>query len=234
MKAKLLMLNFLIICISGCTIDYQLRITEDKQYIESVVFVVDRTAYPSDKKLAERTLADELKALSLLPEYERYQYKYQITDSKVYIYVNKSHKNIEDFMISPLYPYVFQLVDVFEDYTYMLKSVGEIYDVNIGAPVDSPFYVKNLKVTIIPHNKVSRSNADHENFRKNEFVWEIKSDDNDKKIELELDYSKRYDIIMLNFIKNNLVQTIALVFTIGIIIFFGAYFLIQNKLKNKI
>ncbi len=234
MKLKLLGLLIFVFVFCGCSIDYHLKITSDKKFIEEVIFRIDRGAYPEDDKIAEKMIKDELDAYQEYEEYNQYSYKLRITKDIIYIIINGEHQNIEQYMDSPLYKNVFQWVAAFEGSTYQFETTGSRYDVNMGADSDSYFYVSDLNVYIKTHNKVIKTNALDENYRKNVFQWQIENNDVPNKIEIELDYSKRYDIIMLDFVFNNLITVISFTIIIGTLVVVGGYFMMQNRLKNKL
>lgn len=233
-KKKIFLIIMGLLFLTGCSSNYNLTITSDKRFVEEVTIVLARDAFPGDKKQVTESIESNIEGYKTIPEFRDYNYDYKISDDKIIIVISGEHLNFEMFRMSPIYKRLFERVTVVEDGTYRFSSGGEYYNINAGISPDPNFYVEDFDVNIRAHNKVLSTNADIEDFRKNTFTWNIKGDELDRKIEMELDYSKRYDIIVIDFFLNNLVTTISVIILVFGSLFFGAYLVSQNKLKNKL
>lgn len=235
MKKKLLVIGlFLLIWTAGCTPEYNLTVTSDKKFVEKINFVIDRNVFSENNQLAKKTIESNIDGYKTVPEFNDYYFNYKITKDKVYIMIKAEHFDFERFKMSPMYKLVFERVVELEGESYLFITSGEFYNINAGDSADPNLYIDDFDINIRFHNKVIKTNADFEDFNTNTFTWNIKGTDFDRKIEVELDYSKRYDIILIDFLLNNIVAVMSITLLGGTSIIIGMYLVSQNRLKNKI
>ncbi len=201
-KYRFLLLIIFIYFLSGCSVEYNLIVTDDKHVIEEMLIIVDYRAYSDEKSAAERILGNELRSYENFSEYDNYEYDYQLRGDNFNIKITKKHETLEAYFASPLNKNAFQNLYYFEDEYFSIRNSGAIYDINQGISKDSLTYIDDLKVNVRFYNQVAFANATKENSRTNTFTW--LPDDNDvikfSEIEIDLLESKRYDVIILDYI----------------------------------
>jgi len=231
---KKLLVVFFVFLISGCTVDYQLTVFSDKQFREEIIIKIDRGIYPDDIGTARRAIEDEIKQYKFIPEYHIYDYNYQMGNDYIVITIIGNHGDFNSFRNSPFVKKVFTGVETFEDEFYQLRTYGDIYSVNRGVEPDSAYYINDLEVSLRFHNQVVSTNADEENFRNNVFNWQLLDRQQIEPIEIDLDYNKRYDIIILDFLMANLLIIIiaTIIIISGLIV--SLLYLRNYKLRNRV
>jgi len=234
MKFKCLGLLVLIFIITGCNIDYELLITSDKKYHEKIGFTINRNAYEGDENEVRKVLEEEIEKYELFPEYQGYDYSYNIDSREITILIEKEHETFLEYKSSPFYQQIYEGFFVVEDEYYDIETYGAIHDINRGIANTSPFFVNNLIVNIKSHNNVVSSNAHKENNGSNIYTWKFDHNRATDSIKLTLDYSKRYDIIILDFLMANLLIIImTLILLVGALVT-GFLYLRNYHLRNRI
>ncbi len=234
-KYKLFLLLCSLIFITGCNIDYNLTIDSKQRIKETSVITEDN---------------DILKvyndSLEVVPEQTFYQYKsltgfkYYKLDQKIFNEDSTGAKlianfdNFDEYKESLLFGRLFDNLSI-NEYGNMLSVVASGYHQDFFASEeDENFNVKQINVNIKFHNKVTDNNADEYDEKENTYTWILKANDN-KSISFSIDKNeKRYDIIIKDFLTNNLITIIVTISIILLILIIATYFSIKNKHANKI
>ncbi len=233
MHRKILIIIILFL-LSGCNLEYNLSITANKQFNEEVIITLDRNLYHEDNQAAERQLRSEIEEILDFSKYQNYGYDLDIRSDNIYISIEATYKNFDEFRKSPIIGYVFQAVYYTEFDYYTLRTGGQKYNANRGVRADSERYLKEIEVNIRAHNHIAGSNAHEEDLRRNVATWYFTNGKIDEHIEIDLDYTKRYDIIILDFIKDNLLLFIVGLGSIVAAIIASISFVINNRKRNQI
>ena len=230
-RIKKILLLFLIIMLSGCSVEYDLNINEDSSVNEKVV------AKELTNRMKSNTGVGEKQSVNYLYDmFNRKSLKTKIYSKKdgdtTVATVTGNHKSLKAYSKN-------FTSDVFEDVivneegnkvtlifnqTKVLSSTssrGLIYD--------------DITVNIIVPFKVLESNAD--NYHRDVYTWNIKKDEDLRQLKITYDktnlkYSKLFNIG--DFKLNVEYSYIALIIMVGIVITIIIIVYVNNKKNNKI
>ncbi len=243
-KIKKITILFLCILVSACTVDYDLTIKSQGQIKESATFSQDRNFYNQTKKELSVLINNEYDAIKQQFGYEKHNFSNKITKDIVTHNMNREYETVDQyFNESPFYDLFFGLNDInktdngtlYRVKKDMLRYETE-YPYSIFLGLEQP--VDIIEVSIRFHNKVVETNADFEDNFTNTYTWNINQNDLEKEITFELANSKRYDIIIIDYLTDYFltylpVFVIAGVVGISILYVYG-YLKRQIRVRNQI
>lgn len=223
----------LLIFLSACSVDYDLLVTNDKQFIEKITLTVSRDLFPTDNETAHRYINRQINDFRASEAGTRlYSHSFRMTRDWVYITFEGRHRNYEIFENTVFYPTVFDTLRVKEDNTYRLVF-SDFVSLDDEVGLIPPPWRDDLKITMKFHNQVLQTNADEENYGSNVFVWRFDGEDSERTIEVELDYSSRYDIIIRDALINNFISIIIVGALLVSIVFGYFYYIARNRFRNQ-
>ncbi|MBE6153565.1 MAG: hypothetical protein E7166_05015 [Firmicutes bacterium] len=230
---KLLIIISLIF-ITGCSTKYDLTIDSDLNLKETV------TLYENNK-----TLEVYNNNLKLVPDQKFSQYK-EMSTFKNYKLIKKIFEKdktggVIQTKFSSLEKYrdSFVLTTIFEDIQFL--EYGNIVNIQTSgynpsifvSEEDFEFFMEDIEVNIKFHNDVVENNAQKYDEKTNTYTWILNQDSKSGNIMFSIDKSKkRYDIIIKDFINDNLFSIIGIgtLLTITLLITIVMY----RKNKNSI
>ncbi len=234
MVKKLICLLICVLFFSACHVNYDLVVTNHKEFIENITVKIARDQLPANDNVAIRQIEKDINNLrNQLGDYNLYRYNYRLTRNWAYITIERKHASFTSFKNSPFYRSVYLDAQVREEDTYQLKLMGLlINEEDFG--LFPPAWHNDLTVRMIFYNNVVETNADEENFLTNTFIWQFSQEDNEKDIIVELDYSTRYDILIFNFLKTNILSIILLAGIIVVSLLIYGRYMYASRTRNQI
>lgn len=183
MKFRKVILLFLLFLLTGCSVEYNLIVNEDKNIEESVVVLQPNSFWGNTREEIEEQLF-----WTLVFSKDETEPAYFYNQEQILGDVNSGVK----------YSYEFKNIENFESESEILKNCFESYNVeldnNILSINASGFKCMsvlgddfNININIISDGKVITGNYDKNNY--NKYTWNINSDDIIN-IELSIDTSK--------------------------------------------
>ena len=174
---KLLLVSILVILITGCSGNYNLKINEDLSLEEELDITI-----PKDNNAYQKTIS-----LFENNDISKDKYNVIISDNDVKINYKDSFISIEDYMLnSKVYPQLFSnikynksddSIELLVDENLKLKNSNNIIN---GTNLND---LNVIQVNITNPFKVIKSNAELVN--ENKYTWSIKNSDVEKKIQIE-------------------------------------------------
>lgn len=234
-KLKLILLIIPLIFITGCDIEYNLRIDSNQKVKESATITE-----------SNEILSIYNPSLKVVPEQTFYQYesldafKYYKLDKKIFnsdstgAKITGTFNSISEYKKSLLLGNLFENISV-NEYGNVLSVVASGYNSGFfSSEEDETFSIGEIKVNIKFHNEVTSNNADSINEEDNTYTWILTANE-EKTITFTIDKNeKRYDIIIKDLFLDNLVGLIitGIVIVTGLIV--AMIFIRKNKQNNKI
>ncbi len=231
MKRKILLLLGLVL-LGGCELEYNLNITDDKTFHEEVIIAINREYYDKDNRSLQRKYQNEIS--EYFAAHEKYEYDVITKRDEILLMFYREYDTFADYSKSPFVNQAFHSIYFWEDQYYSIKTSERIYDVNRGVAKDSKYYLQDLIINIRSQNHVAETNAQDKNLSTNIYTWHFDDAEIKGPIEIDLDYTKRYDIILVDFVSANFWWL--LILTVGTIIAISSLviFTINNKKRNQI
>ncbi len=233
-KIKLALLLVMIIFLAACSVEYELLITEDHRFIETAKVEIPRDKLPTREAVARQKIAEIISDYRQQePSYNQHQIDYRFGSDYVFLTIEREYNNFQQLQSSKLFQHVYQRVNLEEGEYYNLT----FSDLIIG---DSPQGLKpaewedNITLIIRSYNTVSETNAHEENFFNNTFVWDFSSEDKEEEIKIVMEYSPRYDIILMDFFREYYLAIILLGVLLAGSGFAYFYYVAANRVRNRV
>ena len=219
---KILFLIIALLLITGCSVNYNLKINEDLTILEEASLTGTEDFFKNYYKTTKKNVIKD--SLELYKDILKTNgYNYELIENDIpYVKVNKKYNNIGSYTKESI---------LFNDYFDEVKYVedGNIKKIEtVGYNENNPddpnrFYVRKLSISITCPYKVKNHNAKNVNKKTNTYYYELNSDSS--KILLEFDSSKKF---------NPNSDTILMII-VCILVIVGAWVTIYilNKKKNK-
>ena len=228
---KRLVLGIVVIFLSGCSVDYKLTINNDLSVNETIV----ATEYT--KQMDKKTNLKGEEAVNYLYDMFRRNDSNETmfyNEDGVYTIatVNESYSSLSDFK-DKFFSDLFDPLTITEKDNEITLSAPQIKKLgNVGS---RNLLYDEVKITIEVPYKVTNSNAD--SVYGNKYVWNIKENEDLKKIELTFDSSRSNESFIVKVrsknvnIKYSYILAGVFVITISAIILIVS---INNKKNNKV
>lgn len=237
---KIIILLSLCLFLTGCTIDYNIVMKNDKSIVENSNIRIYNSELKNYnytleeiRKGKEESYKDFLKKL-------HYKYDFKIVDNNVDIILNRTSDSIKEIEKNPYFQGVYNTIKVDETndtYTVIVDSIYNGYktfnpDETIGIDIRPTQFNLNIKFM----NDVISSNADKKDEKTNTHTWIFDKNTKDKSIIFTVKNNKNEKVKTEK--KNNKIDfkiLIIIIFAMLIIfISFLVLVIIKNNKNNKI
>ena len=213
-KIKILMLFFLIVMLTGCSGNYNLKINEDLTVDEKVDFSIPVTdgAYENTLNLFKENKISQSK------------YKVTVSDDNIKILYKESYDSIEDYLLNDkIYKTIFNDVDYIKEKRTLRLAVDSKMklDGKTSNFINNDFNISLLQINIETPFNIINNNADK--MVKNKMVWTLNKDTTSKKIDFKIDIDK----------KSSSYSQILVLLIIGIIVLSSIIFVVFRFIKGR-
>lgn len=230
---RVLIILFLILIVSGCRVNYDVKINKDLSVNERVI------ASEKTDRLKSRTNLDINQSVSYL--YKIYKTKnmgedeYSITsaDNTTSVVVNNSYNSIKEYSDN-FKTDIFEESNIYEDNKHIIIDINQ--NALINSKASNRYVYDEIEVTFELPFEVINNNADKVN--NNKYTWYIKADSDEyKRILLEFNGEKIKNTALFNFgdkyfdIGYEYLVLVGAIVILGIIIFI-VY--LKNKKNNVV
>lgn len=234
---RIIILLTLILLLTGCSVKYDITITDTEKIKEQITITVDNET--------------ALKSSNSLEEYLDY-YSNIYTDNQGYgefavktkkgkefskFIVKNTYNNLNDYTSSFSFLSMFNKASIERVGNYVTVTTSEneyLKTINGDEFLDEEFFYDDFQISIKFYNKVVNHNADYVDEKNNIYTWDVTKNNPKEYMTFKYSNEKRYDVIIKDWIMINLLPIIIigtfLVFVIGFII----YILIVRKNNDRI
>ncbi len=222
---KIAILIIALFLVTGCSVKYNVIINEDLSVSEEAKLEGTEDLYKIYYKTTKKhVLENILNLYKATLEENSYQYEL-VEDKEPYVIVNKKYDSIKDYIDnSKLFNDYFDEIKYTEN-----KNIRRIETIGYNEnDVDNPdrFVVEKLKIAITSSYIVKNHNAKDVNKNTNTYYYEL--DNENDKILLEYDISKKFDP------KMDLIKKITIALIIVVIIWIAVIILTKKNKKKLI
>lgn len=212
-RIKYLLLIIVIFLFAGCSGDYNLTLNRDLSVEEELNVLLDNKnddVYEKTYKLFNDAGISEDK------------YEMVVKDDKVHIIYKEKYSTFEEYYLnSHLYKMLFEEIAFSKDNTGMVITTEAKFKLNDkdNQNIVNSYNIDKLNINLKLPFDVNKSNAD--SIKEDVYTWELNSDDTFKNINIDYSY------------KNDRVQNVVVLVTIGIASLIILGFIIINLVRNK-
>ena len=233
-KYKLIVIIFILILFTGCNANYSVNIRSDGKVEEKLTMSFDTNLIEADDK--NKFILDQIKNRRDNNMLVDYSIKKDIKSNKSTITAKRIYKSLSDYIEkSEFLPILFEKTSYIDDYGIKgLQTTGEFYYDNIFdmSVSDEPTF-DNIDIKVHSQFKLLENNASSID-SDNTMHWNINSENKIFSLNFKYNNSKRYDISIKDYLKENYMSIIVLVILIVSVGIFIRFVIKQNKLTNKI
>lgn len=236
-KTKLFLILLFSFFITGCSFDYNLTITSDNKVIEKVEVMSLNDDLLLHNEFVDLYLNEQIESYKKIPDFSLYTFSKKIGDVNSSVFLKKQYDSLENYIKSPTFKSLFTdgYIEKTNQYTSFTTSAEnldkKIYGDNL---LDENFYVGDINIKIKFYNKVIDSNADLIDEKNNIYIWNIVDKNLTRNIYFKVGNEKRYDIIIIDTIQNNLLLFIGIIILVILATFTAIYVYGSLKTKDKI
>ena len=235
-KYKVLFLIVFMFILSGCNINYSVNIKSNGKVEEKFVMTFDEKDVDSHNPKA--LINDTIKTYKENGMYKDYSFKVNLSGKNSTITAYRKYNSLNEYISkSELLPSIFEKTSYIDDYGIKgLITTGEYYydalfDKTM-VTVDEPT-IENVDINIHSQFDLLENNASNIDDN-NTMHWNINDENKTFSINFKYNNSKRYDIIIKDYLKENWISIIIVGLVIVSIIIVINYIKNQDKLNNKI
>ena len=234
-KFKIVILLSLLFILTGCRANYSVSINSDGKVTEKFVISIDTSSIEANdpKALIDNTI----KTYKNNGMYTDYKIESNVGKKKSTITATRRYNSVSDYVNkSSLLPSLFEKTFYIDNNgEYGIETTGKyyydaIYDTSI---VDEPLF-DTIDINIHSQLNITDSNAEKFDKNSNTLHWTIDKDKKIFSINFKYNNSKKYDIIIKDYLKNNWFSYLVIIIIITGVVAIVRFIKKQNKLNNKI
>jgi len=234
-KYRLFILLILLVFISGCNANYNVTIKSNGKVEEQLIMSFDSSEVESHNPAA---LIDEtINTYKKNNMYVNYKIKKDVTNGKSTITATRKYKSIDDYINnSELLPTIFEKTMYVDDYDIKgLQTTGEFYyDAIFDTSVAEEPLFDNIDIKIHSQLDLLENNASRVDKDNNDLYWNINNQNKTFSMNFKFNNSKRYDIIIKDYLKENWISLVVVAAIVIVVIIVINFIKKQDKLNNKI
>ena len=225
----------MMIFFTGCDVEYNLVIDNNKQVSEEVILLEDNTNMLK--------YADNVDQFLYQRERENFtdtNYKLEriYLDNQSGLKIKNTYKSLDEYINSRIYNRLFETAYIENDSKfYSFNTAGQYYRNNVfSTPLESTYRYKidKIIVNIQFYNIVDAHNADKVDETNNIYTWYLESDNLNEMIKFTLSDKVRNDLVFKKNWNNHKVLIISVISIIVILVFVIIKFKNIYKQNNKI
>ena len=232
---KVMILIIMLTFITGCTIKYDIRIDSNLKVKETIRITEDNDIlgiYNHDLKVIPKQRIDEYKNISGFRQLKLKKEIFQ--NDKTGGIIEANYNSLDDYSKSGTFTSLFNSLSVNESSSVATVTISD-YNYSFFEFDEEGTQIDDVEVSIRFHNKVVSSNSKSYDKKTNTYTWVLGRNSNTKSITFEIDKNtKRWDIIIQDFINENLVTIIITGIILVVAGIIALRFYIRNRNLNKI
>lgn len=226
-----------LILLTGCSVNYDLTITDKEEVIEEFKVYVDNDEILSSYNSIDEYL-DYYSNLYLSNQgYENFKVSTHKGKENSYFKVENSYKDLDSYIGSLSFRSMFTGADIERVGNYITFRTSKnayLESIKNGEVVSLDSRYENFKISIKFYNEVTASNANEVDEKNNIYTWVVSEDNEADYLYFKIGPKVRYDVVVMDYIQNNLV-TIAIVgSTLAILTGIVIFICIKAKKNNEV
>ncbi|MDD3392816.1 MAG: hypothetical protein PHE54_04680 [Bacilli bacterium] len=236
-KFKIITIMAITLLITGCSVDYNLVITEKREVKESTIIEISKESLADLDMTADEFIDSKIQSYKSYSQFNEYEISKKFSLNNAVMRIKRNFTSLEDYVGSVLYYKVFESGNISEeDDTLTFETTGDYnYNNFFYNSLDLNSQIPTININIRFYNEVLDSNADKVNTFTNTYTWYISPDDiNEKQITFTINNKIKYDIIIIDFLINYMIEIVSGIIVISILILGILLFKRMHKKNNEI
>ena len=236
MKKKIFIL-FITLFLVGCSVDYNLVITDTRAVRENFEVRVNNEMIPEEYSSVNEFLDYFSSVYRNIEGNESYNIKTRKGNFVSLFRVNRNYFSIRDYINSNSFKSMFNDAAIYDEGSYLtFRTSNNIYleIMQLDFVLDEDYYYEEFNINIKFYNNVVDHNADNFDERNNILTWVVTRENATDHIYFKIDGNVRYGVMIKDIIQTNLIEIIVITGVVGGAIIFVSYASIKAKKNNKI
>jgi len=234
-KIKLVFLLFLIIFISGCDADYNITVKSNGKIEEKLILDFETSSLETTDP--EKFLEDTIKSYKDSGVYVNYSITKKVGKQNSQVIIKREYNSLTDLKEnSEILSLAFENILIFNDYgVYGFQTTGEYKKDNIfGGGISYEPTFNNITINAKSYNEIVETNASSCDKNTNICTWNLDEKIDEFYLQFKYNNSKRYDIIIKEYIKNTWPALTIIAIVIVVILVVYNVIKKRNSLSNEI
>lgn len=234
---RLLILLISVILFTGCSVNYDLLITDDEKIHETITIPVRNEEALKKQGSLEEYLDYYSNIYAHNEGYETFNIKTKKGKEVSKFIVTNSYDSLDTYSNSYSFLSVFNKANIERVGKYVKFTTSEneyLKAINGDEFLDEEFFYEEFKINIKFYNKVVDSNADYVDEKNNIYTWDVTKNNPKNYMTFKFSDEKRYDVILKDWFMENLLPIVIFGILLVIIICVGIYIAVVRKNNDKI
>lgn len=232
---KILLISILFL--TGCSVQYDLVITEKEEVKENFYVYIDNQIIKNNSMSIDEYLDHYSSIYSQNEKYKKFNITTKEGKNKSYFKVNRTYKNLNDYIDSYSFKSMFDYADIERGNKYISFTTSDnayLEALKNDELISETNKYDDFKVSIKFYNEVVNHNADHVNKKENIYTWNILDDDKENFIFFKIGPKVKYSVMLKDKISENIVSISIVSLLFMLIIGFFGYVYVKIKKNNEI
>lgn len=234
MKKIIIILSILLM--TGCSVNYDLTITDKEQIKEEFKIYIDNSEILQSYSSIDEYL-DYYSNIYKENQGKEYSIKTKESKPQSYFIVNNSYKNLDEYIASTSFLSMFNSANIERVGNYISFTTSTnsfLSSIKNNELLSEETANNTFKIRIKFYNEIASSNADSVDEKNNIYIWEVNKNTEKDYIYFKIGPKVKYNIIIKDFIKNNLAAIIITITSLIIVAIGGVYIYSKAKKNNEV
>lgn len=234
---KKILILLILLCMTGCSVQYDLTITDKEEVKEKFVISISNDKMLSEYSSVEEYL-DYYSNLYLQNEgYEDFNIDTKKSKPNSYFTVNNNYKNLDEYVQSISFKSMFDnaMIERIGNYTSFTTSKNAyLSSLKKNDIISEESKYDSFKISIKFYNEVTASNAEEIDEDNNIYTWIVSEDSATDYIYFKIGPKVKYGVVLMDYIQNNLASIIIITSTIVLLAVTITFIYIKSKKNNEV
>lgn len=234
---KKIFILILLIFLTGCDVKYNLTITNKEEVKEKFYVYIDSKTI-QNSSMSKNEYLDYYSHLYLQNTgYKNYKVDTKSDDKLSSFIITREYSNLDDYASSISFKNMFNNANIerIGNYTSFQTSKNQFLEnINNDELISEDSKNNTYTINIKFYNEVVNHNADKVDEKNNIYTWVINKDTTKDNLYFKIGPKVRYDVMIFDYIQNNLISIIVISGIILFILIASLYIYIKIKKNNEI
>jgi len=234
---KKLLIFISLILLTGCSVNYDLTITDKEKVIEEFKVYVDNEEILSSYSTIDEYL-DYYSNLYLSNQgYENFKVDTHKGKEVSYFEVKNEYKSLDEYISSVSFKSMFTSAEIERIGNYVSFRTSKnayLESIRNGEVVSEDSRYESFKISIKFYNEVTASNADEVDEKNNIYTWVVSEEDDEDYIYFKIGPKVQYNVVIMDYIQNNLATIIIISSAVIILVSIIVFIYIKAKKNNEV
>ncbi len=234
---KKLLIALSILLLTGCSVDYNLTVTNKGNVKEKFYVNVDNSKILESSTTIEEYLNTHAAMYAQNQGNQNYHIKTKKAKPSSYFLVTRDYKDLDEYITSNTFRSMFNSASIerLGDYTTFITSKNAyLQSILNDELVSEDSKYDDFKISIKFYNEVIDTNADVVDEKNNVYTWELNDDINNSYIYFKISSKVRHDVVILDYVKTNLIAIIAISTILVLLVSSVLYLYVKSKKNNEV